>query len=110
MVCQLFKITKRSAVSKVQPELEIPLELMNSDIIRRDKLIRRIGSSGQGRLDDTTSTGCDLQPKKKQRSSEGDTRYCPLSAFRLIASVASNDEVTAVVGHCRDTISVTCLS
>ena len=68
--------------------MEIPLALMNSDIIRRDKLLRRIGSSGH-----TMQQQQQELTKRRRKEDDGDTQYCALSSFRLIASEETHDKV-----------------
>jgi hypothetical protein len=89
----VFKITKTSRILKVCPETDVPLVLQNSDIIRRDKLLRRLGSSG-GEDCGSTSTGSEGSAKKRRRKGgAGDSAYQALDDFRLVAGEIQDQQV-----------------
>lgn len=88
----MFKITKTSRILKICPESDVPLVLQNSDIIRKDKLLRRIGSSGVGEKSSNDQDGVTDSAGKRVRKG-GSTSYQALEDFRLLAGEITDEQV-----------------
>lgn len=95
---------------KISPNAEFPLELQNSDIVSKDRLVRRIGSTlwvstiadgGEGDTGDGGEVREEVKKKRKKRrpENEGNSPYGALSTFRLIPSELQSSEVRAYPLH-----------